>query len=149
MINYIYASTRCALQSQIAIKDIIMNCVIMVYSIVFDITWWMFVRGKPALKQWAIAENLICIFIFSPTAVVYWNWRGFLRAELGWWPVILIGVFGIIIFSIPYRGWTGGPRAGGHGLDDLSQPHRGEKGGHDTYSPHYAIVRIWHDSRVS
>jgi hypothetical protein len=106
MINYVYSNVRSMLQSHIATIGIILSIVMMAaYSIVFVITWWMFVRGKPALKQWAIAANLICILAYFPAAVVYWNWRGFLRAELGMRHVILIGIFGIIIFSIPYHGW--------------------------------------------
>ena len=74
-----------------------------IYSVVFGIAWWMIVRGKPALKRWAIAANLIYIFFYFP--VVFWDWRGVLKNELNSWPVVLIGIFGIIIFSIPYHGW--------------------------------------------
>jgi len=75
-----------------------------IYSVVFGIAWWMIVRGKPALKRWAIAANLILIFFYVPTLVAG-DWRGVLRDELESWAVILIGIFGIIIFSIPYHGW--------------------------------------------
>jgi hypothetical protein len=106
MIYSVYASIRSALQTHINEGRSIWGGVNMAaYSIVFDITWWMFVRRKPALKQWAIAANLICILTYLPVALVYWNWRSFLRVELNFWPVILIGIFGIIIFSIPYHGW--------------------------------------------
>jgi hypothetical protein len=106
MVHFVYASIRSMLQSHIAERGSIIGSVIMaVYSIVFDITWWMSVRDKPALKQWAIAANLICILTYFPAAVIYWNWRGFLRDELSLWAVILIGICGIIIFSIPYHGW--------------------------------------------
>jgi hypothetical protein len=77
--------------------------IIAIYSIVFGIAWWMIFRGKPALKQWAIAANLIIIFTYVP-ALISWNWRGVLKDELQWWPAILLGIFGIIIFSIPYHG---------------------------------------------
>jgi drug/metabolite transporter (DMT)-like permease len=93
------------LQSHIAERGSIIGSVIMaMYSFVFVITWWMFVRGKPALKQWAIAANFICMLTYLPVAVVYWEWRRFLRDEHDWWPFILVGIFGIIIFSIPYHG---------------------------------------------
>jgi hypothetical protein len=84
---------------------IIGSAITVAYALVFDIAWWMFVRRKPALKKWAIAANAICILIYFPPAIIYWNWRGFLAGELELWPVILIGVFGIIIFNIPYSGW--------------------------------------------
>jgi hypothetical protein len=106
MIHVVYANIHSMLQSHINERGTIIGSVIMaMYSIVFDITWWMFVRGKPALKRWAIAANLICILTYFPNAVIYWDWRGFLRAELHLPHVILIGIFGIIIFSIPYHGW--------------------------------------------
>ena len=106
IIHSAYTSIRSALQSHINERGSIIGSMIMaVYASVFDITWWMFVRGKPALKQWAIAANLICVLTYFPAAVVYWNWRGFLRAENHLPHVISIGIFGIIIFSIPYHGW--------------------------------------------
>gem|GEM_PF-4772441 len=73
------------------------------YSVVFGIAWWMIVRGKPTLKGWAIAANLILIFFFLP--IVFWGWRNVLTLERGWGPEALIGVCGIVIFSIPYHGW--------------------------------------------
>jgi hypothetical protein len=101
-----YENIRSMLQSHIAERGKIFGSVNMAaYALVFDVTWWLFVRGKPALKKWAIAANLICIFIYFPAAIFWWDWRGFLRGELDLWPVELIGIFGIIIFSIPYRGW--------------------------------------------
>ena len=72
-----------------------------IYCMVLGIAWWMIVRGKRALKRWAIGANLILIFTWLPT-IVSGNWRGFLDAERAWWPVILVGIFGIIIFSLPY-----------------------------------------------
>jgi len=106
MIHTVYTNIRTMLQSHMNERGTIIGSVTMaIYAIVFDVTWWMFVRQKPALKRWAIAANLICVLFFFPNAVIYWNWRGFLRAELGLWVVILIGIFGIIIFSIPYHGW--------------------------------------------
>ena len=75
-----------------------------VYSIIWGIAWWMIFRGKPTSRHWATAANLVIIFTFVP-ALVSWNWRIFLILELGSWPTILFGIFGIIIFSIPYHGW--------------------------------------------
>jgi hypothetical protein len=74
-----------------------------IYSVVFGIAWWMIVRGKPTLKRWAITANLILIFTYFP--LVFWDWRGVLKDELDSWRGILIGIFGIIVFSIPYHGW--------------------------------------------
>lgn len=106
MIHTVYSNIRSMLQSHVNERGTIIGSVIMAtYAIVFDITWWMFVRGKPALKQWAIAASLICILTYFPTAIVVWDFRGFLRAELHLWAVVSIGIFGIIIFSIPYHGW--------------------------------------------
>jgi len=74
------------------------------YSIVFGIAWWMVLRGRPTLTRWAIAANLIFIFLYVPV-LVRGDWRGVLKNELELWPFILFGIFGIIIFSIPYHGW--------------------------------------------
>ena len=85
-----------------------------IYAAVFGIAWWTILRGKPTSKRWAIAANLFLIFFYLPVeflALIFWGWRGLwdwregLRDELEWWPFILIGIFGIIIFSIPYHGW--------------------------------------------
>ncbi|HEU5350669.1 MAG TPA: hypothetical protein VFU55_03670 [Terracidiphilus sp.] len=75
-----------------------------VYSIVWGIAWWMILRGKSASKQWAIAANAVIIFNDVP-AIVGGHWRAVWEAELGWWPFILFGIFGIIVYSIPYHGW--------------------------------------------
>ena len=74
------------------------------YYSVFGVAWWMIFRRKATLKQWAIVANSILIFFWWPPLLA-WNWRLFLENERRWWPVILIGTFGIIIFSIPYDGW--------------------------------------------
>jgi hypothetical protein len=74
-----------------------------IYSVVFGMAWWMILRGKPELKRWAIAANLVLILFDFP--FVFWNWRAVLKFERDWWPEILIGIFGIIVFSIPYHGW--------------------------------------------
>jgi hypothetical protein len=84
--------------------EIVTDITFTIYSIVFGIAWWMIVRGKPALRRWVIAANLILIFTFVP-ALLTKDWRGVLKLERDWWPVILIGIFGMIIFSIPYHGW--------------------------------------------
>lgn len=80
------------------------HTIIAIYSVVWGMAWWMIFRGKSASKRWAIAANLILIFNYLP-ALATGTWRDVLKAELAWWPVISIGVFGIIIFSIPYHGW--------------------------------------------
>jgi hypothetical protein len=77
---------------------------IAIYSVVSGIAWWMVFRGKPASKQWAIAANLIIAFTWLPLLASE-SWRYLLKEELARWPVILFGIFGIIIFSIPYQGW--------------------------------------------
>jgi hypothetical protein len=87
--------------------DIAMYTIFALYSVVFGIAWWMIFRGKPTLKGWAIAANLILVFFFLPT--VFWGWRGVLASELGWGPEILVGICGIVIFSIPYHGWRRKP----------------------------------------
>ncbi|HEU5352039.1 MAG TPA: hypothetical protein VFU55_10620 [Terracidiphilus sp.] len=79
-----------------------------VYSIVWLMAWWMFVRKKPAAGRWAIAANLILMFPYLP-GIFGGNWRGVLKLEIDWLPFILIGIFGVIIFSIPYHGWRGKP----------------------------------------
>jgi ABC-type phosphate transport system permease subunit len=83
--------------------DITSNTITGIYSIVWGMAWWKIFRNKPALKQWAFAANLIIVFIFLPA--VFWNWRAVLKQELQWWPSILFGVVGIIVFSFPYHGW--------------------------------------------
>lgn len=74
------------------------------YYLVFGMAWWMILRRKPALTKWAITANLILIFFWWPPLLTG-NWRLFWENERRWWPVILIGTLGIIIFSIPYYGW--------------------------------------------
>ena len=97
------------------------------YSIILGVAWWMIFRGKPASKRWAIAANLVFILNYVP-GLLFGHWRDVLKAELEWWPVIaLVGIFGIIIFSIPYHGWRQGSARGGPGLDqaaDVSQDAR-------------------------
>jgi hypothetical protein len=83
--------------------DIAMYIILALYSVVFGIAWWMIFKGKPTLKAWAIAANLILIFFFLP--LVFSGWQGVLKEERRWGPEILIGVCGIVIFSIPYHGW--------------------------------------------
>jgi phosphoglycerol transferase MdoB-like AlkP superfamily enzyme len=61
-------------------------------------------RAKPDLERWALAANLILILFFLPFGFLGWRWRVFLNNEHNWWPEILIGIFGIIVFSIPYHG---------------------------------------------
>jgi hypothetical protein len=85
--------------------DISSNLICAIYSIIWGIAWWMILRGKPALRQWAIAANAILVFIYVPALLTSGNWRGVLKAELNLWPFIIIGIFGTIVFSVPYRGW--------------------------------------------
>jgi hypothetical protein len=84
--------------------DIFGNTIIGIYSIVWGIAWWMIFRGKPAAHKWAIAANMVIIFNYLP-ALPFEGWRNFLRDEMAWRYFALFGVFGIIIFSIPYHGW--------------------------------------------
>ena len=101
----VYRNVRSIGLSHLVERDELFGFIIIaIYSIVWGIAWWMILRGKPASKRWAIAANLIFIFNYVP-ALVSGNWRGFLKAELDWWPEILVGIFGIIIFCIPYHGW--------------------------------------------
>jgi hypothetical protein len=88
---------------RVEIAGIYSNVLIAAYSIVLGITSWMIFIGKPASKRWAIAANLIIIFPFVP-AIITGHWRGVLKSELQWWPAVLFGIFGIVIFCIPYRG---------------------------------------------
>ncbi|HVC48319.1 MAG TPA: hypothetical protein VND90_13835 [Terracidiphilus sp.] len=103
--RYVYRSIRGLMQSPLVdtghIVSITSNAI---YSVVWVIAWWMILRKKPAAKRWAIAANLILIFTYLPV-LMFGNWRGFLKLELDWWQFILIGIFGIIIFSVPYHGW--------------------------------------------
>jgi hypothetical protein len=104
-IGYVYMRIQHYAQTHLLdTVAIFSDSIMVVYFVVLGIAWWMIFRGKPALKKWAIAANLVLIFTYVP-AIVTGNWRGVLRDELEWWPVILIGTFGIIIFSIPYHGW--------------------------------------------
>jgi len=80
-----------------------------IYSIVWGIAWWMIFRNRHASKRWAIAANLTFVFIYLP-ALVTGTWREFVKAELDLWPVILFGILGIIVFSIPYHGWRQKPQ---------------------------------------
>lgn len=104
-IQRVYLNIRSLARTQLVDRgDIISNMTIAIYSIVLGIAWWMILRSKPASKRWAVAANLTLIFTYFP-ALLVGNWQGFLEGERDWWPVILIGIFGIIIFSIPYHGW--------------------------------------------
>lgn len=104
MIHVVYTNIRSLARTHLLDRgDTVTNLTFAIYSIVLSIAWWMIFRGNPGLKRWAIGANAILILNYFP--VVFWNWRGFLKAELDWWPVILVGIFGIIIFSIPYHGW--------------------------------------------
>jgi len=104
MIGTVYMNIRSVLQSHTAVRGTLIGILMMcTYALVFDIVWWMSFRNKTGLKSWAIAANLILIFTWVPV-LAGGSWRSFLRAEIDWWPVIAIGIVGVIIFSIPY-GW--------------------------------------------
>lgn len=83
--------------------DLFSSTVLGLYAVVYGTAGLMIVRGKPALRRWAIAANLILIFFWAPV-LVSGNWRGFFQAERQWWPVILFGLFGVVIFSLPQDG---------------------------------------------
>ena len=83
---------------------ILTNLILIIYCLVLGVAWWMIFRGKPTQKRWAIAANIIVMFPFFP-AMAFGDWRDILKGELNWWPFILIGIIGIIIFSIPFQGW--------------------------------------------
>lgn len=79
-----------------------------IYSIVLSIAWWMIFTDKPASKQWAIAANLIIVNPYLPGVIIGWRWqvwKGIFNSERDWWPASVIGVVGIIIFSLPYHKW--------------------------------------------
>jgi hypothetical protein len=79
-----------------------------IYSIVFAFAWWTIFVNKPASKRWAIAANLIFAIPPVPELIAAsWHWRvwhGFVESERYWWVATLIGLVGIITFSIPYHG---------------------------------------------
>jgi hypothetical protein len=84
----------------------IYHCILCtVYSFIFGIAWWMIFQGKPSHKRWAIAANAIFIFYFLPALASLSHWRSVIRQELDYWPLVLTGIFGMIIFIIPYHGW--------------------------------------------
>ena len=82
--------------------DIYNNTILAISSIVWGIAWWMILRGKPTSNKWAIAANVFVILNYLPE-LAFWILRGFLKSGSDWRP-ISIGIFGIIIFSIPYHG---------------------------------------------
>jgi hypothetical protein len=80
------------------------NLVNAAYSIILATAWWTILRRKPSSKKWAITANLVYVFTYVP-GMIFGNWRGVLEAEFQWWPAILIGLLGIVIFSIPHDRW--------------------------------------------
>ena len=80
------------------------NTVLGIYAIVLGVAWYTIFKGSRSLKRWAIAACFVFIFTYVP-GLVSGDWRGVVKDELAWWPVILIGTFGIIVFSVPYHGW--------------------------------------------
>jgi hypothetical protein len=85
--------------------DIYISFVFAAYSVICFIAWWKVLRDRPTSRGWAIAANLTYIFQYAPGVIVQGDWRDFLNAERDWWPVVLLGIFGIVVFSLPYHGW--------------------------------------------
>jgi|SRR5580658_4749845 hypothetical protein len=95
---------RRVVRTHVADKGAIVSSILFtIYSVVFGIAWWMILRRKPALKRWAIMADLVLIFFYVPLA--FFGGQGVVKDELDWWPIILIGIFGIIIFSISHHGF--------------------------------------------
>jgi hypothetical protein len=84
--------------------DIVSNAILATYAVIFGIAWWMILRHRSALKGWAIAGNSVIVFVFVPILVLG-GWRSFWEEERYWFPAIVVGLLGTIIFSIPYHGW--------------------------------------------
>jgi len=101
----IHKLLRTHLVGRATVAAIVTSTIFIIYSVIFGVAWWMVLRSSPALKRWAISANLVLIFFYFPE--VFWGWHGIMKYELEWWPVILLGIIGIIIFSIPYHGWRG------------------------------------------
>ena len=80
------------------------NAVLVFYAVILVLAWWMILRDKRRLKRWAIAGNAVIVGVFLPLLMLG-GWRAFWEDERGWFPATIVGVFGMIIFSIPYRGW--------------------------------------------
>lgn len=100
----VYTRMRDSIRAhQVSTGAILSNTVLSVYAVVFGIACWMIARSRPASKQWAIAASTILIFSFFPVA--FWSWPGFLELEFDLWPLMLLGIFGIFVFSLPYQGW--------------------------------------------
>jgi hypothetical protein len=84
--------------------DIVSNAVLATYTVIFAVAWWKILRGKSALKGWAIAGNSVIVLPFLPILVLG-GWRSFWAEERYWLAGNLVGLLGITIFSIPYHGW--------------------------------------------
>lgn len=98
----VFINIRDLVQTQLSNKGPIATSITFaIYSVVFGTAWWMIVRGKPSLERWALAANLILILLYLPIA--FWDWRGALTDELNGWPIEVLGIFGILIFNIPYE----------------------------------------------
>jgi hypothetical protein len=85
--------------------DVYVSCIFAAYSVVSCIAWWKVLRHRPASRGWAIAANLTYIFHYAPGVIVRGDWSDFVRTERDWWPVVLLGILGIIVFTFPYNGW--------------------------------------------
>lgn len=102
--NAVYTGIQGVMKSHSAnIGDVVSNTSMAVYSIVWGVAWWMIFRKRPSAQRWAIAANLIIILTYLP-GIVTGSWRRVWELERGWWPFILFGIFGILIFILPYPG---------------------------------------------
>jgi len=109
-LHAVYSNIQELLQKHSADKgDIVGNAILAIYAVILGVAWWMIFRGKPALKRWAIAANSVIVFVFLPI-LLFGGWRPFWEDEQYWFPASAVGVLGMIIFSIPYRGWRQRPR---------------------------------------
>jgi len=78
--------------------------VVFIYSTVMGIAWWTIYRGKSESKYWAIASSFFFILISIIVDLLSRQWLNLLKEEIIVWLFILFGIFGIILFSIPYHG---------------------------------------------
>lgn len=79
------------------------------YSIVCAFAWWTIFTNKPSSRRWAIAGNVLFAIPPDPSLILLvWHrqgWHSLVESERSWWVATLVGIFGMIVFSIPYHGW--------------------------------------------
>ena len=104
-IRVVYENIHSLMQTHVVVLgDIVSNVSMAVFSIICGVAWWVILRKRPWGNRWAVAANLtVCVPYLG--LIITGKWRVFFEAELGWWPFILFGIFGVVVFSIPYRGW--------------------------------------------